>query len=93
MENCNKAPHKKGRIIYNNFNWRKIIKRFLLRFNKFIGSQFGKPRGIAGKISCLVMNIMNMDMYKSIIKYIKREITSVSGNKNIKILDIGYGNG
>lgn len=55
-----------------------MVKRFLLMFNKFIVPQSGKPRGIAGKISYFVMNIINRAMYKNIIKYIKHEMASIN---------------
>lgn len=55
-------------------------------FTEYIGAQFGNPRGIIGKLCCIIMNTINNPMYKHIISYTK-------ANNNTKILDIGYGNG
>lgn len=54
------------------------------RLSKYIGSQFGNPRGFIGKICCLAMNIINRKMYHSIANKLTDEKI---------ILDIGYGNG
>ena len=51
---------------------------------KYIGSQFGKPRGIVGMICCFFMNRINQKMYRSIVVRLTDEK---------RILDIGYGNG
>ena len=56
------------------------------KINEYIGSQFGNPRGIIGKVCCLMMNVINRLMYNSVV-------TNVHLNENSKILDIGYGNG
>lgn len=56
------------------------------RFSAYIGSQFGNPRGIIGKICCLIMNAINKAMYKSILH-------SACLNEQSTVLDIGYGNG
>lgn len=56
------------------------------KFTEYIGSQFGNPRGFAGKICCVIMNIINKAMYKNTVSLM--EISS-DGN----LLDIGYGNG
>lgn len=55
-------------------------------FAEYIGLQFGKPNGLIGKICCHIMNIMNKPLYDSVIENIDAE-------KNITVLDIGYGNG
>lgn len=54
------------------------------KFSRYIGSQFGNPRGIVGKICCVCMNIINRKMYMKIVSYLSDEKD---------ILDIGYGNG
>lgn len=54
------------------------------KISRYIGSQFGNPRGLVGKICCICMNIINRKMYMKIVSY-------VSAEKDI--LDIGYGNG
>lgn len=54
------------------------------KISRYIGSQFGNPRGLVGKICCIGMNIINRKMYMKIVSYLSEE-------KNI--LDIGYGNG
>ena len=56
------------------------------KFTEYIGSQFGNPRGIIGKICCLIMNIINRSMYK-------RTVVLIDISDKDKILDIGYGNG
>lgn len=56
------------------------------RFTEYIGAQFGNPRGIIGKLCCLIMNTINKPMYKAITSY-------TIANNNAKILDIGFGNG
>ena len=57
-----------------------------MKVKEYIGSQFSKPRGIIGKICCLVMNIINKAMYHKII-------SSVDSKSAHAILDIGFGNG
>ncbi len=47
-----------------------MVKKFLLYINRYIGSQFSMPRGIAGKASCFIMNIINRAMYRDTIKYV-----------------------
>ena len=56
------------------------------KFIKFIGGNFGNPKGIVGSLMTLIMNVMNQKLYKTILKSIKSEL-----NKNL--LDIGFGNG
>lgn len=53
---------------------------------KYIGRQFGKPTGIAGKFSTLIMNIMNQKQYNAVLRNLKIKESDT-------ILDIGYGNG
>ncbi len=55
-------------------------------FSEYIGSQFGKPQGIIGKICCKLMNIINKPLYNGIINNINTDCNST-------VLDIGYGNG
>lgn len=56
------------------------------KFAKYVGSQFGNPRGIFGRICCIIMNIINKAMYKNAV-----DIMNIK--EDDKILDIGYGNG
>ena len=56
------------------------------KFTEYIGSQFGNPRGIIGRVCCLIMNRINKVMYKNTIAQIKL-------TPDEKFLDIGYGNG
>jgi len=56
------------------------------KLSEYIGSQFGNPRGFIGKICCLIMNIINKTMYNGVVD-------SLVLNKNMIVLDIGYGNG
>ena len=58
----------------------------MLNFSEYIGSQFREPRGIIGKICCVVMNVMNGMLYNGVA-------ASVGGKRGQCILDIGYGNG
>lgn len=55
-------------------------------FTEYIGSQFGNPRGIIGKICCVIMNVINRKMYRKTVALI--HIPSGS-----RVLDVGYGNG
>lgn len=55
-------------------------------FYKYIGSQFSNPRGIIGKVCCIIMNIMNKSMYHNVAN-------RITLSSNSKLLDIGYGNG
>ena len=56
------------------------------RFSEYIGSQFGNPRGVIGKICCIGMNIINQPMYRN-------TVAVMNPDDEDKILDIGYGNG
>ena len=56
------------------------------KFSEYIGSQFGNPRGLIGKICCIGMNIINKPMYRN-------TVAQMNFDKGDKILDIGYGNG
>ena len=56
------------------------------KFTEYIGSQFGNPRGLIGKICCIGMNIINKPMYRN-------TVAQMNFDKGDKILDIGYGNG
>ena len=67
----------------NNSDRRSVI---MSKFTDYIGSQFGNPRGIIGKICCIIMNVINKKMYTKTVSLIKLPQSS-------KILDIGYGNG
>lgn len=58
----------------------------MVRFKEYISSQFGNPRGIVGKICCLIMNVMNRVMYRSVVK-------ELLVDEHSKVLEIGYGNG
>lgn len=55
------------------------------KFTEYIGSQFGNPRGFVGKICCIIMNVINNQMYRKTVSMINPEAE--------KLLDIGYGNG
>ena len=57
-----------------------------MKLIKYIGKQFGKPTGLAGNFSTLIMNIMNQKQYKTVLQKLKIE-------NNDAILDVGYGNG
>jgi cyclopropane fatty-acyl-phospholipid synthase-like methyltransferase len=55
-------------------------------FIKYVGNNFGNPRGIGGKISTLIMNIINQKQYDALLK-------NINLKPNNTILDIGFGNG
>lgn len=57
-----------------------------MKISEYIGSQFGNPRGVLGKICCYIMNIINKKLYLGIVN-------SLDINKDNHLLDIGYGNG
>jgi hypothetical protein len=38
---------------------------------EYIGSQFGNPRGIIGKICCICMNIINKKLYIKVSDTVK----------------------
>ncbi|MDD5793361.1 MAG: class I SAM-dependent methyltransferase [Clostridiales bacterium] len=56
------------------------------RLGEYLGKQCGNPTGIVGKIMTWGMNRVNKFMYKGIIDEIKP-------NKQMVMLDIGFGNG
>ena len=56
------------------------------KFTEYIGSQFGNPRGLIGRICCVIMNVINKAMYK-------KTVALIDAGPDDKILDIGYGNG
>ena len=56
------------------------------KFIKYVGRNFGNPKGIGGKISTKIMNIINQKQYNAILKHMKLE-------PNDTVLDIGFGNG
>ena len=53
----------------------------------YIGQQFARPSGIGGRISTLIMNLINRKMYNTCAEIITSD--SYPG----KVLDIGFGNG
>lgn len=56
------------------------------KLTEYIGSQFGNPRGFAGRICCIIMNVFNQAMYK-------RTVALINTSSDDKVMDIGYGNG
>jgi ubiquinone/menaquinone biosynthesis C-methylase UbiE len=57
-----------------------------MKFTEYIGSQFGNPRGLVGKICCVIMNIINKKLYC-------RVSDTVLKHSGRNILDVGVGNG
>lgn len=57
-----------------------------MKLSEYIGSQFGNPTGIFGKICCVIMNIINRKLYAGVSE-------SIILKSDSKVLDIGYGNG
>lgn len=56
------------------------------KFSEYIGSQCGNPRGVVGSVCCLMMNVINNALYRSVISNVR--LTEQS-----KVLDVGCGNG
>ena len=56
------------------------------KFSKMIGQQFANPHGFVGWVCCRIMNVINRQMYRSVV----RELEADDG---ATILDVGYGNG
>lgn len=56
------------------------------KFAEYIGAQFGNPHGFVGKVCCIIMNMINKQMYQNTVAMIELR-------PGEKILDIGYGNG
>jgi SAM-dependent methyltransferase len=57
-----------------------------MNFTAYIGSQFGNPRGLVGRICCVIMNIVNKKLYCTVSD-------AVFKHSGKKILDVGVGNG
>ena len=57
-----------------------------MKLIEYIGSQFGNPKGIIGKICCVIMNAINQKMYTEVSDMVLK-------NSCIDILDVGFGNG
>ena len=56
------------------------------KFSEYMGNQFGNPRGIIGRICCVIMNVINKAMYK-------KTVSLIETGPDDKVLDIGFGNG
>ncbi|MDE5772657.1 MAG: hypothetical protein K2I06_13730 [Ruminococcus sp.] len=50
------------------------------KFSEYIGSQFGNPHGIMGKIYYSIMNVINNMMYRNIVSDIKADKNSLRVN-------------
>lgn len=57
-----------------------------LKISEYVGSQFGNPQGIFGKIACFFMNRINKIQYNLVLN-------EIINKDNMRVLDIGYGNG
>lgn len=57
-----------------------------MKFTEYVGSQFGNPRGVFGKLCCMIMNMINIKIYNGVC-------SSLDINSSSRILEIGYGNG
>ena len=55
-------------------------------FIKYVGKNFGNPKGITGIIMTKIMNIMNQKLYTTVLNNLKLETNDFA-------LDIGFGNG
>lgn len=56
------------------------------KFPKMIGQQFANPHGFVGWVCCKIMNVINRQMYRNVVK-------EINANDSATILDVGYGNG
>jgi len=56
------------------------------KFSEYVGSQFGNPRGLVGRICTIIMNVINQAMYKNVVALVNVQCDE-------RILDIGFGNG
>ena len=56
------------------------------KFSKMLGQQFANPHGFVGWVCCRIMNIINRQMYRSVVK-------GLEAGDSDTILDVGYGNG
>jgi SAM-dependent methyltransferase len=54
-------------------------------FIKYVAKNFRNPNGIGGKMSTKIMNIINQDQYKTVLK-------NINIKPNDIVLDIGFGN-
>jgi ubiquinone/menaquinone biosynthesis C-methylase UbiE len=55
-------------------------------FIKYVAKNFRNPYGVGGKVSTKIMNIMNQNQYKAVLKNIHLKPNDI-------VLDIGFGNG
>ena len=55
-------------------------------FSKMIGQQFANPHGFIGWVCCKIMNVINRQMYRSVVRGLEADNGAI-------ILDVGYGNG
>ena len=56
------------------------------KFSIMIGQQFANPHGFWGWVCCKIMNVINRQMYCSVVRKIEADVSDT-------ILDVGYGNG
>ena len=56
------------------------------KFSEYMGNQFGNPRGIIGRICCVIMNVINKAMYK-------KTVSLIETGPDDKVWGIGFGNG
>jgi SAM-dependent methyltransferase len=57
-----------------------------MKLTEYVGSQFGNPRGLVGRICCALMNIVNQKLYN-------RVADAALQHAGSSILDVGFGNG
>jgi SAM-dependent methyltransferase len=58
----------------------------MMKLTEYIGSQFGNPRGLVGKICCVVMNQFNKKLYGKVSDTVIKHSGRI-------MLDVGVGNG
>ena len=59
------------------------------KFSEYIGSQFGNPRGLIGKICCIGMNIINKPMYRNTVAQMKQAKFGLMGKGFLRISNEG----
>jgi ubiquinone/menaquinone biosynthesis C-methylase UbiE len=57
-----------------------------MKLPDYIGSQFGAPRGLVGRLCCVIMNMVNQKLYRKVAD-------AVCKHPGRTVLDVGVGNG
>jgi phosphoribosylamine-glycine ligase len=62
-----------------------------MKVTEYIGSQFGNPRGLAGKICCVIMNMFNKKLYGKVADTVLKHSGKKAGFSDVIIEDIVKG--